>query len=219
MGTDTFMDKQHMRNSLDDNKHFWQKTAKIYSLFTKGSRAGNKVYSEIEAGIQQQLTKKMQVLELAAGPGMLSSKIADSCGSLIVTDFSEEMLALAAKRVTQPDVTFAAADATNLQYDDKAFDAVVIANALHIMPQPERAAAEIKRVLRDGGLLIAPTFTRKSMKPKFTERLMESAGFRTYSRWTHDAFLQWLAAQGFTITYSRVIEGPTFPVSFAVCRK
>jgi hypothetical protein len=40
MGTDTFMDKQHMRNSLDDNKHFWQKTAKIYSLFTKGSRGG-----------------------------------------------------------------------------------------------------------------------------------------------------------------------------------
>jgi ubiquinone/menaquinone biosynthesis C-methylase UbiE len=129
------------------------------------------------------------------------------------------MLALAEKRVTQPNVTFAAADATGLQYDDKSFDAVVIANALHIMPQPEKAAAEIKRVFKDGGLLIAPTFTRESIKPKLTERLMESAGFRTYSRWTHRAFPEWLAAQGFTVTYSRVIAGVPFPVSFAVCGK
>jgi len=213
------MDEQHMRNNMDDNKRFWQKTAKLYSLFTRGSRAGNKMYTEIEAGIRQQLTKKMQVLELAAGPGMISSQIAEACGSLIVTDFSEEMLALAEKRVTQPNVTFAAADAANIQYGDKVFDAVVIANALHIMPQPERAASEIKRVLKDGGLLIAPTFTRKSMKPKLTERLMESAGFRTYSRWTHEAFLQWLAEQGFTVLSGRVIAGRPFPVSFAVCRK
>jgi hypothetical protein len=55
---DTDMDKQHMSNTIDDNKHFWQKTAKIYSLFTRGSRAGNKTYAEIESCIQQQLTKK-----------------------------------------------------------------------------------------------------------------------------------------------------------------
>jgi ubiquinone/menaquinone biosynthesis C-methylase UbiE len=204
---------------MDDNKHFWQKTAKIYSLFTRGSRAGNKTYSEIETCIQQQLTKKMQVLELAAGPGILSSQIAEACGSLVVTDFSEEMLLHAKKRVTQPNVSFAGADATNLQYNEKSFDAVVIANALHIMPQPEKAASEIRRVLKDGGLLIAPTFTRESMKPKFTELLMELSGFRTYSRWTHAAFLQWLATQGFTVTYSRLIAGQAFPVSFAVCRK
>ncbi|MCK9170013.1 MAG: methyltransferase domain-containing protein [Treponema sp.] len=204
---------------MDDNKKFWQKTAKIYSLFTRGSSAGNRMYAQIESEIQQQLTKEMHVLELAAGPGILSSKIAEACGSLVVTDFSTEMLALAEKRVAQPNVTFAAADATCLQYDDKTFDAVVIANALHIMPQPEKAASEIKRVLKDGGLLIAPTFTRESMKPKLTERFMEIAGFRTYSRWTHEAFSEWLALQGFTVTYSSVIAGDTFPVSFAVCRK
>jgi ubiquinone/menaquinone biosynthesis C-methylase UbiE len=98
----------------------------------------------------------MQVLELAAGPGILSSKIAEACGSLIVTDFSEEMLTRAEKRVPRTNVTFAAADATAFQYNDESFDAVVIAKALHIMPQPEKAAAEMKRVLKDGGLLIAP---------------------------------------------------------------
>jgi phosphatidylethanolamine/phosphatidyl-N-methylethanolamine N-methyltransferase len=204
---------------MEDNKQFWQKTAKIYRLFTRGSKAGNKTYAEIEDEIQHQLTKNMRVLELAAGPGLLSSKIAEACGLLEVTDFSEEMLALAEKRVIQPNVTFAAADATSLRYDDKTFDAVVIANALHIMPRPEKAAGEIKRVLKDDGILIAPTFTRVSMKPKLTERLMDLFGFRTYSRWTHADFLQWLAAQGFTVTCSRVIDGQTFPVSFVVCRK
>ena len=36
---------------------------------------------------------------------------------------------------------------------------VLVSNALHIVPQPEKALAEIRRVLKDDGVLIAPTFT------------------------------------------------------------
>ena len=36
---------------------------------------------------------------------------------------------------------------------------VIVSNALHIIPQPEKALQEIKRVLKDDGVLIAPTFT------------------------------------------------------------
>ena len=32
-------------------------------------------------------------------------------------------------------------------------------NALHIVPEPERALAEIRRMLKDDGILVAPTFT------------------------------------------------------------
>jgi Methylase involved in ubiquinone/menaquinone biosynthesis len=201
----------------DGNRRFWERTAHIYRFFTRGSNAGKKTYDELEAEITRHLTKKMRVLELAAGPGILSSKAADACGSLVVTDFSDEMLSLAKKRVTNANVTFAAADASHLQFADKSFDAVIIANALHIMPTPEKAAAEIARVLTDGGILIAPTFTRENSSQKFKERLMVLFGFRTYSRWTHVDFIQWLSAQGFTVTYSRLIAGTPFPVSFTVC--
>ena len=34
--------------------------------------------------------------------------------------------------------------------------AVLIANALHVMPEPEKALREIDRALRLGGILIAP---------------------------------------------------------------
>ena len=50
------------------------------------------------------------------------------------------------------------ADATALPYADDSFDAVLIANALHVMPEPEKALREIDRVLRPGGILIAPNF-------------------------------------------------------------
>ena len=46
-----------------------------------------------------------------------------------------------------------------LPYADKSFDVVIVSNALHIVPQPEKALAEIHRILRDDGVLIAPTFT------------------------------------------------------------
>ena len=37
---------------------------------------------------------------------------------------------------------------------------VLIANALHVMPEPEKALKEIDRVLKDKGILIAPEFRK-----------------------------------------------------------
>ena len=48
----------------------------------------------------------------------------------------------------------------SLSYAGNSFDVVIVSNALHIVPQPEKALAEKSdRVLKDDGVLIAPTFT------------------------------------------------------------
>lgn len=47
----------------------------------------------------------------------------------------------------------------HLPYADRSFDVVIVSNALHIVPQPEKALQEIGRVLKDDGVLVAPTFT------------------------------------------------------------
>lgn len=39
----------------------------------------------------------------------------------------------------------------------------MIANALHIMPKPDEALKEIKRVLKLEGIFIAPTFVKEDM--------------------------------------------------------
>ena len=48
------------------------------------------------------------------------------------------------KTVCHPsNLHFEVADATTLPYDDNSFDVVLIANALHVMPAPEKALKEI----------------------------------------------------------------------------
>lgn len=74
-----------------------------------------------------------------------------------------------------------------VSYDgfDETEHAVVISNALHIMPEPEKALAEIRRVLKPGGILIAPTFTAAgSLSGRMRIRFMELSGFKVFYKWT-----------------------------------
>ncbi len=67
---------------------------------------------------------------------------------MIATDYSGGMIREAKKGAIPANLTFEAADATALPYADDSFDVVLIANALHVMPEPEKALREIDRVLR-----------------------------------------------------------------------
>lgn len=204
---------------MDDNKRFWSRTARIYEGFNQGGKAAKDAYSETGSKISEHLSKDMNVLELAAGPGIFSGRIAENCNTLEATDFSPEMIAQARKKVMPPNVTFAVADATNLRYRDDMFDAVVIANALHIMPDPARAIGEIKRVLKADGVMIAPTFIRDDIRYKLMEKLMEVFGFKTFNKWTHQSYQDFLREQGMEICDEAVITGHNFPISFVVCKR
>ena len=46
------------------------------------------------------------------------------------------------------------AELSNIAKSDDKPDVVIIANALHIVPEPEKVLSEIRRVLRKDGLLI-----------------------------------------------------------------
>ena len=106
-------------------------------------------------------------------------------------------------------------DATNLPYAPGTFDAVVISNALHIMPEPEKALAEIRRVLKPGGLLIAPTFTAAdSLSGRMRIRLMELSGFKVFHKWTPKEYLDFLKDNGFTVT-GRAVYGGVLALTYA----
>lgn len=204
---------------MKDNKQFWSKVAWIYERFVRSGKHAQKAYEEMEKEICHYLNERMDVLELAAGPGVLSETIAKSCKTLEATDFAESMIEVARKKNMPSNIHFAVADATNLIYNDGQFDAVVIANALHIMPNPTEALKEIKRVLKDGGILIAPTFTREYVEKKWVERLMEMGGFKTFSKWTHETYQAFLREQGWQVCIHKVIKGHNFPISFVVCKE
>lgn len=97
---------------------------------------------------------------------------------------------------------------------------VIVSNALHIVPQPEKALQEIKRVLKEDGVLIAPTFTHagNSFSGKVKAFFMKLAGFPLHSRWTSEEYLRFLRQNGWTVRKSAVLKA-SFPLTYAECVK
>jgi ubiquinone/menaquinone biosynthesis C-methylase UbiE len=97
------------------------------------------------------------VLDLAAGPGLLARDAARQVlpdGWVLASDIAESMLAEGQRRAADeglPDLLAAACDAEHLSFADARFDAALIGLGLFIFPEPEKALAELHRVVRPGG--------------------------------------------------------------------
>lgn len=197
---------------MTDNRGFWESWAKRYDRFMASDR---KIYGKLAGRMKHTLNRTMTVLELACGTGLLSVQLAGSVKLLEATDFSAEMIKQAKSKPRSSRLNFSVQDATNLPYAAKTFDAVIISNALHIMPHPEKALSEIRRVLKREGLLIAPTFTAAgSFFGRLKVRLMELSGFRVFHKWTPENYLSFLRDNGFVVTDS-YIYGGTLKLTYA----
>ena len=135
-------------------KKIWDLYAPIYK---QAMKADQHIYDFMYQRIPEKIRGK-EVLEIATGPGLLARHVAPAAKKMIATDYSDGMIAQAKKGKPVPNLAFEVADAMNLPYADGSFDTVIIANALHIVSDPGKVLNEIKRVLRPGGLLIAPNF-------------------------------------------------------------
>ncbi len=192
---------------------FWQRVAKLYAPFMKSS---SRLYAQICSGIRPHLRPEMEVLELACGSGQLSFPLAGQVRRWEATDFSPAMISEAQKRPCPAPLHFSVEDATALPYTPHSFDVVVISNALHIMPHPEQALAQVRRVLKPQGLLFAPTFIHgDSTGFRLRVRAMELIGFHTFYPWTEPEFVAFLECQGFQVTEHRALGDGLAPLCFA----
>lgn len=96
-----------------------------------------------------------RVLEVAVGTGQ-NLEHYPSGVELTGVDLSTGMLARARARAAGLGLRaeLAEGDAQNLAFGDRAFDTVLCAMALCTIPDQRRALAEMRRVLRPGGLLL-----------------------------------------------------------------
>ena len=197
-------------------KTFWDRTAKIYDHFMKKD---HKAYQQMYSLIYPVVRHK-QVLELATGTGLIAKHIVRSADHIEATDASPEMIEQAKQGVKSTKLYFSVQDMFHLPYADQPFDVVIVSNALHIVPEPERALAEIRRVLTDDGVLIAPTFTHSDndFRGKAKAFFMKLIGFHQYSKWSSESYLDFLREQGWTVRTSEVLKA-SFPLTYAECVK
>ena len=201
---------------MKKSENFWNRNAKRYDRFMRKDRAAyEKLYELIRP-----VVKARTVLELAAGTGLIAKNIVRAASHIEVTDASEEMITEAKRNNRSAKLHFSVQDMFCLPYADKSFDVVIVSNALHIVPQPEKALQEIKRVLKEDGVLIAPTFTHagNSFSGKVKAFFMKLAGFPLHSRWTSEEYLRFLRQNDWTVRKSAVLKA-SFPLTYAECVK
>ena len=198
------------------HRNFWDKNAGRYDRFMRKDRSA---YDEMYAMIRP-VVKAKTVLELATGTGLIAKNIVNAAAHIEATDASTEMIAEAKRDSQSAKLHFSVQDMFRLPYADKSFDVVIVSNALHIVPLPEKALAEIRRVLRDDGVLIAPTFTHagNSFSGKVKAFFMKLVGFPLHSKWTSAEYLRFLGQNGWAVRESVVLKA-SFPLTYAECVK
>lgn len=123
----------------------WQRAAAAYAD-TFAHASGTYVEALLDAaGVEA----GRRVLDLGCGPALVTGAAARRGAAATGCDFSAAMLREA--RAAHSDIAFDQGDAEALPYPDAAFDTVVSNFAMHHFPHPDRAAAEVWRVLRPGG--------------------------------------------------------------------
>jgi SAM-dependent methyltransferase len=134
----------------------WEERAGTYGAFVERvtARVGGPVLDAAGVG------PGTRVLDVGTGPGWLAGRAAGRGARAVGVDRAEGMLEIARSR--HPDIEFVRGDAEALPFADGSFDAAVACFLLLHLARPERAAAELARVLVPGGRVAATVWDEPS---------------------------------------------------------
>jgi ubiquinone/menaquinone biosynthesis C-methylase UbiE len=97
--------------------------------------------------------KNLRWLDVGCGNGAFTEELITRCAPAAVTaiDPSDDQLAYARTRHRVKMTDFRVGDAQNLAFGDGTFDVAAMALVISFLPHPDKAAAEMVRVVRPGG--------------------------------------------------------------------
>jgi len=134
-----------------------------------------------------------RVLDVAAGNGNMTLAAARRWCRVTSTDFVPALLERGRERAAAErlDIAFQQADAEALPFADGSFDAVVSTFGVMFTPDQDKAAAELLRVCRPGGMIGMANWTPGGMIGKLFKvigkHLPPPAGVRPASLWGTEA--------------------------------
>lgn len=198
----------------------WDKFAKHYSGFI--TRTLTDAYAELYSQIKADVNGVDSVLEVATGPGLIAFEISDLVNHIDAVDLSAQMIEVAKQTQRQKgiqNIDFARCDANNLPFADGKFDRVIASNLLHLLKEPNFALMEMKRVLKDDGKIILPTFCHgENFKSRFISFFMSISGFKAENKWSVAGYENYISTQGFRIIKLEVIKSK-IPLAYLVLAK
>ena len=131
-----------------------------------------------------------KVLDVGCGTGSLTFELAahPELREIRGIDFSPIFIEAAQERSNDPRVVVEQADATDLPYPDHSFDRALAMLVLHFVPNTERAIAEMRRVVRPGGVVAATVWDHLGGMPGMrmmvdTVAMMSEAGRQMRNRY------------------------------------
>ncbi|MBN1883764.1 MAG: class I SAM-dependent methyltransferase [Deltaproteobacteria bacterium] len=199
-----------------EEKRFWSGSASRYDRFLDRFSESYRVLIE---RIDREVCPDHVVLEVAAGTGLITLEIARRVSVVYAVDITPEMIAEAKRKAFDrhiENISFFIEDAYELPFEDRSFDTVICANALHNMKEPERALAEMKRVVKESGKAILPTFCHgEGLKSRITSRVITLLGFPGYQRFTRERLCGLVERSGFYVESMEIIR-EKIPIAFIV---
>ncbi len=199
-----------MNDRQKKERRFWDRFANFYDFFI--AKVFRKAYIAILENIESDLNSNQIVLEIGTGTGIIPFSIYSKVSSIIATDISPEMIRIANQKLEKSEiknVDFQIQDSYNLTYPDKSFDVVIASNLFHLLYEPEKPIKEIKRVLKDNGILIAPTLcVGENTKSKIIATVIGFlSGFKVVNKWSFQDFKNMLTNNELIIYKALRIEG------------
>ncbi|MGH2990610.1 MAG: bifunctional demethylmenaquinone methyltransferase/2-methoxy-6-polyprenyl-1,4-benzoquinol methylase UbiE [Solirubrobacterales bacterium] len=149
----------------------FDRIAGVYDLMNTAMTAGLHHRWRRLAADRAELGSGDSALDACCGTGDLAIELArrtGPSGRVVGCDFSEPMLELARTKAADagmPEIEFEWADALELPYEDRCFDAVTVGFGVRNLAEIERGIGELARVLRPGGRLVILEITQPRRPP------------------------------------------------------
>jgi ubiquinone/menaquinone biosynthesis C-methylase UbiE len=148
--------------SHDDNRRYYDAFSADYERKRGQNDPGgyHELLDELEAGYVQRFGQGLDVLEVGCGTGLILQRVGQFARSARGVDLSPGMLEKARAR----GLDVALASATALPFPDNQFDVTCSFKVLAHVPEIEKALAEMARVTRPGGMVLAEFYNPYSLR-------------------------------------------------------